>query len=1272
MRNKKSKHILLLWILFLVCNIIKAQSIQIDSVILKVDSLIGIKCSSEARDYLIRNQEQFAITDEFQSIYAILWGIATSNMILDDDSDSSVINEYVDYFKAFIEPGIELGLDINENTIPIYYILLRTYSQICIANEKYEEAHKYLKMVVEMYQNYPLLKDSNNYARVLWEYCQISIKDLNLYNEISTFVDENLSLSKKYFGDKSMEYGVSLFNKYICESKKDNKYNYNLLKDSFLVLKEVENFNRNSLIAIEETLNKNGIDIKDAEIIDSNMNIDKDIQDALDAGEYDLAWLNAARYASEMESNGNKEETLKYKLLTANIFEKYREYLLKHNCTIEGYYSCWVNVAVLYTDMKNKKEALNIYKTIYPKMHQEAPELIPKLTLCMFDLLSSSNDISEYRDDFQNAVEIIIKGKYSNDELMYLNEINHIYAYNMLKHNNVLEGYRWYDRYDEFIKCLDKTTYKNIILNHYLNYADCLELCRMTEENEGHNATAISLLEKEIQILKEIEQEDDSISLKIAKCNVKIAANYHILGNTKTCKLFTDKVVNSIFKNEIIENLDYCTVLDGLSLNYWNLNQYENAIKFKEIELHIREKTELKPSVSDYGILMMYCQNDTLKSINIGQLLDNKYDSSELYMDNIYLYLADAYSKMAHKYYKENNAKLQNECTIKAEQYIHNAEKNLEYNKEWYKKINGYNYCKYKYYTIVGNHCRRFNNLDSALHYYQEALKIVPDANKENIVFLSCYLKNNDLIDKYIPEYYNGIESDIKSMLPMLGSVESASYLMHGNHSLYSIPELATWNPTNSTCVKSAYNSVLLSKELYMKYSSFASLIGQDKSLNSEYKELLDLRNEIQLMEPSNERLLALYDYEIKERELRKKTNDLITTNLNVDWETIQATLDEKEIAIEFVEYEANNWVWLNLPIKKHYIALVIDKNNEAPILVDLFDEEDIIDVYNLQPKSYSNDIGHQMYKKLWGRLHPYIKNASTVYCSPMGLLSLINLEALMDEDGVSAFEHYNLKRLSSTRELLDKTDQREIKQIALFGGINYTSQDIPIVFSIDSLNTRGNWSFLTNTLNEINTIQDDISKSSNIKLATYKGFEATESTFKKVCEEYPEIIHIASHGFYINESNRSRIPYYQSEELTDLKDNLFYSGLILAYGQDTWNNETFKLNADDGILTSYEISQMNLHNTNLVVLSACETGIGDRDFDGIVGLQRAFKMAGVQTIIMSLWKVDDEATSLMMTTFYKELLRTGSKHDAFVYAQKIVKEKYDDPYFWASFVMLD
>ena len=976
-------------------------------------------------------------------------------------------------------------------------------------------------------------------------------------------------------------------------------------------------------------------------------------------------------FANDCYQAGDLSSALKYQLKNIALVDDNYNYFVEHDMTDEIYLSNWQMISLLYGKLGKMEEFSKTFVFVMEAMNPNCLSLTP-IYLCSVApslALCPDNYLPNPKKYFVTALDEIKNRECTKEDLQQFQYLIDIFEENRIRNNCYEENSYLYEKYMDYFDSLDSIKYNDFITNYHQNYIKCIESCALIASNNSKNLECIYYYNK---LINELNKEKDhvDVSMRIASYYAKIGSEYFILGDKLKAKEYTDKAVKNMFKIE--DSMDYCRLLNGLALNYWNLHQYENAAKFKEIELHIREKTELKPSISDYGVLMMYSQKDTLKNIQIGHLIDEKYDSTELSMHNIYLYLADAYSKMAHKYYKENNDKSQNECTIKAEQYIHNAEKNLEYNKEWYKKINGYNYCKYKYYTIVGNHCRRFNNLDSALHYYQEALKIVPDANKENIVFLSCYLKNNDLIDKYIPEYYNGIESDIKSMLPMLGSVESASYLMHGNHSLYSIPELATWNPTNSTCVKSAYNSVLLSKELYMKYSSFASLIGQDKSLNSEYKELLDLRNEIQLMEPSNERLLALYDYEIKERELRKKTNDLITTNLNVDWETIQATLDEKEIAIEFVEYKSNDWDWLNLPVKNHYIALVIDKNNETPILVDLFDEEDVIDVYNLQPKSYNNEIGHQMYKKLWGQLHPYIKNASKVYFSPMGLLSLINLEALMDEDGISAFEHYNLKRLSSTRELLDKTDKEEIKQIALFGGINYTSQNNPIVFSIDSLNTRGNWAFLTNTLNEINTIQSDVSKSSNIKISSYKGFEATESTFKKICKEYPEIIHIASHGFYINETNRSRIPYYQSEELTDLKDNLFYSGLIFAYGQDTWNNETFKLNADDGILTSYEISQMNLHNTNLVVLSACETGIGDRDFDGIVGLQRAFKMAGVQTIIMSLWKVDDEATSLMMTTFYKELLRTGSKHDAFVYAQKVVKEKYDDPYFWASFVMLD
>jgi CHAT domain-containing protein len=130
-------------------------------------------------------------------------------------------------------------------------------------------------------------------------------------------------------------------------------------------------------------------------------------------------------------------------------------------------------------------------------------------------------------------------------------------------------------------------------------------------------------------------------------------------------------------------------------------------------------------------------------------------------------------------------------------------------------------------------------------------------------------------------------------------------------------------------------------------------------------------------------------------------------------------------------------------------------------------------------------------------------------------------------------------------------------------------------------------------------------------------------------------------------------------------------TGLLLSGAKKTLEQKTINT-TNDGILTAKEISNIDLNGTSLVVLSSCQSGLGTMTSDGISGLQRGFKMAGVNTIIMSLWNVDDIATSFMMTHFYQELLRTGSKHDAFRFAQRKVKEKYDNPYYWASFIMID
>ena len=133
-------------------------------------------------------------------------------------------------------------------------------------------------------------------------------------------------------------------------------------------------------------------------------------------------------------------------------------------------------------------------------------------------------------------------------------------------------------------------------------------------------------------------------------------------------------------------------------------------------------------------------------------------------------------------------------------------------------------------------------------------------------------------------------------------------------------------------------------------------------------------------------------------------------------------------------------------------------------------------------------------------------------------------------------------------------------------------------------------------------------------------------------------------------------------------------SGLMMTGGQSAWLGTKIIEKERDGILTAEEIATLDLSNVNMVVLSACQTGLGDIDpgAEGVLGIQRAFKMAGVQSLLMSLWKVDDNATAYMMQEFYSGLLSGETKHDAFKTAQQKVRNKYPNPFYWAGFVLLD
>ena len=189
-----------------------------------------------------------------------------------------------------------------------------------------------------------------------------------------------------------------------------------------------------------------------------------------------------------------------------------------------------------------------------------------------------------------------------------------------------------------------------------------------------------------------------------------------------------------------------------------------------------------------------------------------------------------------------------------------------------------------------------------------------------------------------------------------------------------------------------------------------------------------------------------------------------------------------------------------------------------------------------------------------------------------------------------------------------------------------------------------------------------------NQKPVVYTQNEALESAVKDV--DNPKALHIATHGFFLEDLE---LPETEQEDLY-AQNPLLRSGVIMA-GVNNFLTKEVDLDAlggEDGVLTAYEAMNMNLSNTEIVVLSACETGLGTiKNGEGVYGLQRAFQIAGAKSMIMSLWSVDDDATQELMSAFYDNWRKTGDKKSAFQKAQMQVKEKYKYPFFWGAFVLV-
>ncbi len=399
----------------------------------------------------------------------------------------------------------------------------------------------------------------------------------------------------------------------------------------------------------------------------------------------------------------------------------------------------------------------------------------------------------------------------------------------------------------------------------------------------------------------------------------------------------------------------------------------------------------------------------------------------------------------------------------------------------------------------------------------------------------------------------------------------------------------------------------------------------------------------------------------------RKKKKEQIT------WETVRDQLNPNEYAIEMIRYRYYDKAFSDSVI---YAALIISpETKKAPEVVIIPNGTDLERKYvkyyrNTTKLSLDDNIS---YEHFWKPISEKIPKGATIYFSSEGVYNEINVESLRNADGNYVLDENNIVLVSNTKDLLKAptSSTAQLSDRATFVGN-------PAFYDKNVTRTDHNNASIAQTVKQLPGAEkevqlvNDFLKEKGWKTEVYLYENATEDTIKKIVS--PRILHFATHGFFIaDNTQRDASVNTGLDEQRAVINPLLKSGLLMTHaGEIMENKDVYDFNLESGILTAYEAMNLDLSNTEMVVLSACETGLGDVQIgEGVFGLQRAFIVAGAKSVIMSLFKVSDEVTMQLMDTFYQKWIELGDKRQAFIEAKKEIRKKNPERIYWGAFVMV-
>ncbi len=502
---------------------------------------------------------------------------------------------------------------------------------------------------------------------------------------------------------------------------------------------------------------------------------------------------------------------------------------------------------------------------------------------------------------------------------------------------------------------------------------------------------------------------------------------------------------------------------------------------------------------------------------------------------------------------------------------------------------------------------------------------------------------------------------------------------------------------TNSQSARLALTTILRRKGRVLDALT-DSLQALKSRLNTEDKVLLDqlaqTRSELAALtfkgagntppEKFRNQLTTLAEQEQTiEATISRRSAEFRTQNQPVTIESVQKLIPADASLVEIVLYQPFNPKAAKQSEKfgkPRYVAYILHSQGE-PKTIDLGDATTINKAVTEFRNTIRSKVGSQMpFKKaartldtmLMQPIRKQLGNKRNILLSPDSQLNLIPFAALIDEKNKYLLENYEITYLSSGRDLIKlQVDLASKENPVIVANPQFDKPgNLPTVM-VASSNTRGGFNQTSTDLASIKYVSIEGTAAEakaistilpNVKLLT--GSEATENAIKQL--NAPNILHIATHGFFLQDSPPVQ-PSSGEKALVIKSDNpLLRSGLALA------GFNLRKSGNEDGVLTALEVAGLNLAGTKLVVLSACETGLGDvANGEGVYGLRRALAIAGAESQVISLWRVDDFATKDLMMSYYQRLQKNVGRSAALRQTQlELLKNpEYQRPYYWAAFI---